>query len=142
MFPPDDLPAPTAECLWLTCDDDDERWRLDLTTAAWTGGAELLWTADGAWVEAHPVRSISAAPDGSDDILSLTLDQVGDWRQALPGSSTALYCSDAPASLTVVYDPEGRVADCVWRGDRTLWDTVDGLPDCPRESTALCRPPG
>jgi len=128
---PFDLQPPQLSCVTLVCDVDASTWRLDAVATSWTGGGLLYWTPDGVYVESHPVRSRSAAPDGSSDELRLELDIVGDWREASSGNSTALRCTDDPSALFLLSATDGQVAQCSILGDPAVWDGIEGPPSCP-----------
>lgn len=128
---PLELEPPVIDSFALGCDVDDGRWTLDATTAWWTGGGRLLWRADGDWIESHRVPSVSAAPDGSDDELHLDLAIVSDWREASPGSSTAVRCALDPDWVFVVSDVQGELADCRAGGpDPQGFQALEGIPSC------------
>jgi len=72
--------------------------------------------------------------DGTWDCLSLSLDQVADWRDASSGSSSRWRCADI-AELTFVLavtDPHGDTwTDCrTWGADPTLSTQSDSITDC------------
>ncbi|MBN2799342.1 MAG: hypothetical protein JXX28_09370 [Deltaproteobacteria bacterium] len=131
---------PALRCVQVRCDPGRERWSIEVSASAWTGGGALLWTVDGQWIEEHPLRSVAAAADGSSDLLALELDQVGDWRAFQTGATTAMSCDDAVGWWVYLYDRDGQIATCASGGSAGVWDRVDGLPDCPSISRALCRP--
>jgi hypothetical protein len=126
-----ELDPPVIDSFELTCDVDAGRWRLEVESTSWTGGGRLYWSPDLAYVERHRVRSVSAEPDGSADRLVLDLDIVGDWREASPGTSTAIRCAQNPDLVFVLYDFEGEPADCVAEGPQPeeLME-MEGVPDC------------
>ncbi|MCA9573340.1 MAG: hypothetical protein KC656_36135, partial [Myxococcales bacterium] len=65
-----DLVPPTITTAEVSCDPEDGVWSVTVETDAWAGGAVLLWTTDGAFVERHTgFRSLRAAPDGTADRL-------------------------------------------------------------------------
>jgi len=129
---PLELDPPVIETFELTCDVDAGRWRLEVETLSWTGGGRLTWSPDLSYVERHRVRSVSAEPDGSADRLLLDLDIVGDWREASPGTSTAIRCVQDPDLVFELYDPEGVRADCVAEGPHpATFMSLEGIPDCP-----------
>jgi hypothetical protein len=109
-------------------------WQLDATATSWTGGGELWWSIDGAYVEDHVVRSREAAPDGSRDELRAVLAVESDWRDVTFGTSTAFACTDTPALRFVVYaansDTAAVVTDCVFDGDPSVWDEQPDVPAC------------
>jgi hypothetical protein len=125
--------APEISGLELQCGDD--RWGLSLSTAGWTGGAQL-WIAQGPeLVEVHGFASDLADDQGAWDCLSLDLQAVADPTEVAPGATTRFRCSDA-AELSfqvVVADPRGESwSDCrVWGADPELWaDQVAEDPGC------------
>jgi len=128
---PLELDPPLIASFELTCDVDEGRWRLEVESLSWTGGGRLYWSPDLAYVERHWVRSVSAEPDGSADRLVLDLHIVGDWREASPGSSTAIRCAQNPDLVFVLYDYEGESADCVAEGPHPEeLMGLEGIPDC------------
>lgn len=128
----DDFVPPALVSSSLTCDLDAERWTIEAETDAWTGGGTFAWSSDLESIEQHGVPSISAAEDGSADQLRLVLPIVSDWREASPGSSTAMRCGQDPSWALVVFDRFGEPADCATGGpDPTGLLALEGLPDCP-----------
>jgi hypothetical protein len=114
-----------------SCDVEEEQWVLEAETDAWTGGAELLLSVDGAYIEAHDADTYEAAADGSYELLDATISIVADWRKASNGA-TAFPCAAAPNALLVVYDLDGDVSDCWTDGaDADWWATIEGAPACP-----------
>lgn len=122
--------APRITDVALTCDLEAGRWRVDVDTDAWAGGATLLWALDDTYVERHTAfRSIEAAADGTADRLRLDVGIVTDFRAAGDGS-TLFLCTAEPAALVWVADVDGTVTDCVGVGedlDRVL--RVERRPD-------------
>ena len=108
--------TPAIVSFKAVCNVEQDRWVIDLFADAWTSGGMLLWTADGAYFEAHNMRSIAAEPDGSGDQLRLNLDIAGDWREAVPGESTALRCSQEINLLLAITDETDEIVDCVTDG--------------------------
>jgi hypothetical protein len=100
---------------------------------AWIGGATLMWTVDGGWVERHDgFRSILAGPAGESDTWRLDLRVVDDFRPAGVGGNTAFTCNAVVSALVWVKDLAGEVSDC-----RQLGAVVEPLlaeeasPPCP-----------
>lgn len=128
-----DLAPPTIVSLTHTCDPDAGRWRFEVGTAAWARDAVLLWTVDGTYLERHTgFRSITAAPDGSSDVLRNDVSILTDFRAARDGQ-TAFPCTVTPSWLLWTRDLDGEVADCVASGPAP--ELVQGrpnTPDCPR----------
>ncbi len=114
------------------CDPEAGTWSISIATRGWAGGAVLLWTLDGAYVERHDgFRSVQAAQDGSTDVLQNTVGIVSDFRPAGNGR-TAFTCRTAPSSLIWVQDLGGRPTDC-WQfgtAPEPLLE-LEGVPDCP-----------
>jgi len=108
--------TPAIVSFEAVCNAEQDRWVIDLFADAWTSGGMLLWTADGAYFEAHNMRSIAAEPDGSGDQLRLNLDIAGDWREAVPGESTALRCSQEIDLLLAITDETDEIVDCTTDG--------------------------
>jgi hypothetical protein len=127
--PPATPPAVVSAA--LLCDVEAEQWVLEVETDAWTGGAELLLSVDGAYIEAHDADTYEAAADGSYELLDATISIVADWRKASNGA-TAFPCAAAPNALLVVYDLDGGVSDCWTDGaEPDWWATIEGAPACP-----------
>lgn len=101
-----------------------------MQTLGWTQGGRLWLTRDGRYAEVHPIPSVAAAPDGSEDRLGLTLSIAADWRAARPGSSTAFLCEPAPDALLAIFDRQGALADCTSLGEGDAWRELEELPDC------------
>ncbi len=133
--PDSDTTAPADPVLVdfaLSCSLADERWTLTATADAWTGGGTLSWSADLTRVEVHEVRSVSAAPDGDADALRLVLPIVGDWREASPGSSTAMRCRQNPSYVFVLRALDGEASDCATGGpDPDALAALPGVIACP-----------
>ena len=141
---PRDIPAaadetvsdqpPDIEALSLECDVDSAEWSLSAQTSGWSGGGTLWMARDAASYEAHAVYSESAAADGTSDQLGLDLSIVGDWKDAVSGSSTVYFCSDEAelSFLFTVLDRAGEaVWDCrTWGAQPDLWAGVDGATAC------------
>lgn len=140
---PPDVPGPlelrpaSITSLERDCDLELERWRFDVLADGWSGGGRLWMTVAGDYVEQHVVNSRRAAADGSSDELRLELPIVGDWREAVPDSSTAMHCSDDPNGLFALYDLDAEtVLACrSWGPDPGIWtEIVDGLPSCEEDA--------
>lgn len=125
-----ELTTPVIRSLVLGCDVDAEEWQLDVEASSWSAGGELWFTRDGDYVEVHAVRSRSAAPDGSSDLLRLELAIAADWRDASAGSVTAFRCSDAPAAIFLLHDLEGEVVDCRVLDEAGAFEAVQDAPVC------------
>ena len=114
-----------------TCNAEQDRWVIDLFADGWTSGGMLLWTADGAYFEAHNMRSIAAEPDGSGDQLRLNLNILADWREVVPAQSTALRCSQQIDLLLAITDAGGDIVDCVTDGpDAQLFSDHEAVAAC------------
>ena len=111
------------------CDLEESVWAFEMTTAQWTGGGRIFMAAEPDLVEEHRIRSTGAAADGSTDSLSLELDIVADWRDAVGGASTRWRCDDEESLtfLATVFTADGSSrGDCrVWGADPALWDETD-----------------
>lgn len=133
-LPDPDLPLPPGIVeITLACDAEVGAWTVDVATDAWAGGAVLVWTRDGAYVERHDgFRSVRAAVDGSSDLLRADVAVVSDFRPAQNGR-TAFPCRAQPSALLWVLDLDGEVSDCRQLGPapETLL-ALDGVPACPQ----------
>lgn len=131
-------PAPTYEDPVIVeasavCDVAAARWSFEVTTQAWTGNGQVLLSADGTYIEKHPMFSVGAAADGSSDALALSLSVVRDFRDVVAGTSTAFNCDAAGlAGVLRVYDrPGDAVADCRGFGDSPeRWAEWDSSAAC------------
>ena len=122
---------PNIDVLSFDCDPSTARWSFEATTDAWTANGNL-WLYIDPVLEKHPIYSVSAAADGSSDLLELKLSVVADWRDASPGSSTQFQCSDFDALglRLYVYHPEtAEAADCVTAGADVDWESSTA-PSC------------
>lgn len=128
-LPRDPLPDDAVEVTWapptiagwaVGCVAAQGAWRFEVRTDAWAGGASLLWTVDGAYIERHGVfRSVEAAPDGSADRWVADLSIADDFRPAGSGGVTAFTCRAGPSLLLWVDALDGADADCVRWGPTT-----------------------
>ncbi len=100
----------------VDCDVDASSWTITAEATSFTGGASTVWTADGIYVELHPVPVVRSAPDGTGDELEGLFPIVTDWRLAT-NAKTSLSCADAPTIAVVLLDPDGGVAGCAVHGD-------------------------
>lgn len=134
-YAPADLPDEPPDIVeaTLTCDAEDGRWKLVVTTDAWSGGGITFWTTDGVYVETHRIQSVKAAADASADELLLELNVVADWRMAAPGARTAFTCASRPDVVFWLFDQEGkRAGPCrSWGPDPAIWEQVSGVQPCP-----------
>lgn len=116
------------------CDVEASEWTFTVLTEHWTGGGRLFIARDVDTIEEHRVRSVGAQADGSADKLSLSLDVVADWRDAVAGSSTQWRCDDLDALsfLVSIFTPDGsQRADCrTWGAAPLLWDDTEQLEGC------------
>ncbi len=130
----DEVPS-ISEIRW-DCTIEDATWAFEVDTVNWTANGTLWLATAPDYVEQHAVRSISAAHDGSWDLLSLELDIVSDWRDASSGSSTAFLCDTATVEAMgyrlAIYTPGSEdLADCrSWGADPTLFDGIEGVAAC------------
>jgi hypothetical protein len=117
---PVDAPAqaapvvPALTSVTVTCDEASAEWTFAGAADAWTGNGDVRLSADGTYVEAHYLPSVSAAADGSSDALELVLSIVADWRDVVSGARTAFNC-DAPelAGVLRIRTRDGSdIADC------------------------------
>lgn len=111
---PPEWVAPSLVTATADCSAADEQWSFTATTDAWTGNGQVYLSADGAYVERHPMYSNGAAYDGSADSLRLVLGMVEDFRDVVLGASTAFNCGTPDvAGVLQVNERDGRtVADC------------------------------
>lgn len=110
---PEPTPPPRIVSLSLTCDLEGGSWRAELGTDAWAGGASLMWTLDGSYVELHDTfRSVKAAEDGTSDTWRMDITIVDDFRPAGVGGNTAFTCNDAPSALLWVDALDQQPSDC------------------------------
>lgn len=125
--------APTITAATVACDDATATWTFTAKTDAWTGNGDVRFSADGAYVEVHPLMSVSAAADGSADALALALAVVADWRDVVTGARTAFNC-DAPdlAGVLRVRTADGAsVSDCrAFGAAPERWATWDAGVAC------------
>lgn len=115
-LPPDVAPRDAAITeVDVRCDPEAARWTFETRTDGWTGGGRVWLSRDGDYVERHPLASVSAARDGSDDFLRLNLEIAAEWSEASAGSRTAFACrADDLAGILHVLSRDGaRVTDCV-----------------------------
>ena len=124
--------APLISSVGWACDTDDAEWTLTVETDGWTGGGRLWMGRDADSVEVHRVYSTNARADESTDRLTLDLDIVADWREAVSGSSTRYRCDaeDALSFLLWVYERDGSTeSDCrVWGLGEPAFEDVTGSP--------------
>jgi hypothetical protein len=108
-----ELTPPAITALRIACDRRVGAWSLEVDGDAWMGGATLLWTVDGGWVERHDGwRSILADVSGTFDTWRLDLKVVDDFRPAGVGGATAFTCNAPVSALVWVDDVAGQVSDC------------------------------
>ena len=116
---------------------EDNLWTILVTTKGWTGNG-YLWLGTTERTERHPLYSIQAAPDGSEDLLRIRLETTSDWRDAQAGQRTGFHCSVQSfiSGHIMVLEPTFLdAADCyTWVGEETSFEAVwsdASLPDCP-----------
>lgn len=138
-LPDDVVPAtPDVVGVELTCDADLGLWRVVVDTDAWAGGAVLVWTVGGAYVERHDgFRSVRAAQDGSSDQLRADVAIVGDFRPAGNGR-TAFPCAAEPSWLVAVVALDGvTLGGCQLGGpDPGPLLELPGAPACAEPATS------
>ena len=125
---------PSINSIDWDCDPTQNKWTFEVKTQQWTGGGWVWMGKSSTNAEAHRIRSIEAAADGSTDRLKLTLSIEEDWRDAVRGSSTRWFCSDLPelTFLATVQDSrEDEVVDCrTWGLDPDIWTRIESAHDC------------
>jgi hypothetical protein len=116
-----------------TCVVEDALWTFLASADAWTGNGQVVLSADGDYVERHPMYSNGAAFDGTSDSLKLALGVAPDFRNVVLGSTTVFNCdAEGLTGVLQVYARDGRsVADCRAFGDRPdRWQTWDPNVAC------------
>lgn len=119
----------------VACDKPAARWRIEVATDSWAGGAVLVWTADGAYAERHDgFQSVAAGVAGDRDLLRVDVGIVRDFRPAGNGTS-AFSCGQPLSAVVWVVDLEGEVSDCRYFGGspRTV-GTLKGVPEVCRSA--------
>ena len=105
---PEEFVAPSIETFAWECIEEEALWRFEVWSEGWTGNG-TLWLMDSAQhLEEHPIYSIGAASDRSQDHLLLELPSVGDWRDAQKGKSTRFWCEESEELniLLKIYHPK------------------------------------
>jgi hypothetical protein len=127
------LGPPAITDLKVSCDGEAGAWTFQLRTDAWAGGAYVVWTKDGVYVERHTgFRSVAADPDGRGDLLRDDVAILADFR-AYSDGATAFTCRDAPTGAFVVLGLDREPSDCVRAGPAPeLLVGVEGVPACER----------
>lgn len=116
-YPEVALRPPTLDAASVVCDAEEARWELELRATAWTGGATTAWTVDGAYIELHDLDRVSWEPDGTYEILALTLPIVDDWRE-VTDDSTVFTCASDPSGVVTLQDVDGATVACrAWGPD-------------------------
>jgi len=139
---PDPGPPSITDVSW-SCDADLERWRLDIGCDSWSNGGVLYLSEDFSYIEEHPIKSRSAADDGSADDLRVDLSIAADWREVSAGKSTAFGCTQTPNGLFVVFDREDQVSDCRRFGPNPQdWASAPDVPKCESDWTDTGLIPG
>ena len=125
---------PSIESIDWDCDTEENKWTFEINTEQWTGGGWVWMGKSSTNAEAHKIKSIEAAADGSSDRLKLTLHIEEDWRAAARGSSTRWFCSDIPelSFLSTVQDARAtRITDCrAWGLAPSMWSRIESAHDC------------
>ena len=126
--------VPSIESISWDCDTEQNKWTFEVKTEQWTGGGWIWMAKSSTNAEAHKIKSVEAAADGSSDRLKLNLGIAEDWRAATRGSSTRWFCSDIPelSFLSTVHDARGNeVADCrTWGLAPSMWSRIESAHDC------------
>lgn len=132
FFDPD-LEPPEITRISLDCDLEAGRYRIELVTDAWAGGATLVWTVDGDYVEQHAnFRSIRSGANGGRDELRADVSMVSDFRPAGTGGNTAFTCRDEVNAILWVTDLDDEVSDCRNFGpEPALVLDLEDNPPCP-----------
>lgn len=106
--------SPAITAASAECDTYEPGWTFEVATDAWTGNGQVYLSADGAYVERHPMYTVGAAYDGTADALRLELGVAADFRDVVAGSTTVFNCSAAALTGVIqVFERDGRtVADC------------------------------
>lgn len=106
--------SPAITVASAACDPNDPGWTFEVATDAWTGNGQVYLSADGAYVERHPMYTVGAAYDGTSDALRLVLGIAVDFRDVVAGSTTVFNCNaEALTGVLQVFERDGRtVADC------------------------------
>lgn len=128
------LDDPTLAELSWSCSAEEDLWTFDASATAWTAGATLALSVDGAYVEQHGLASVASAADGSWDRLALALDVVADPRDQARDRSTALLCDaatrDGLALRLALLTPDTQdEADCHVAGAERDWEAL-GFDPC------------
>lgn len=118
--------------LSIVCDGAAGTWTITADADAWTGGGTLTLSADGDYVEAHPVNSTDAALDGTSDHLAGSLSVAADFRDVNEGSSTWFNCGTPQLQgLFVLYSRDAvQQTDCRRFGDDAGAWLGWGLGEC------------
>jgi len=119
----------------VRCDPQAARWSFQLEADAWTGGARLWWSADGAYRERHGIPSVGAPRDGTGDTLRSSLDIAVSWTEAASGARTAFPCRtpDLAGVLQLLSLDGERVTDCLGFGEAPgRWADWDQEVACER----------
>lgn len=125
-----ELPTPSIDRLALRCERDSQSWTLELDTVGWVDGATWWIAPPEMPIEAHRLRSNSAAGDGSWERLSLSLEQLADPRLQVDNSSTTALCPEERTAMRLaIVDPTtGEVSACALWGGSLDWE-AQGLTE-------------
>ena len=88
---PIEYPSPTITAATAEGDPNEPGWTFEVATDAWTGNGQVYLSADGAYVERHPMYTVGAAYDGSADALRLELGVAADFRDVGEGRMRRVY---------------------------------------------------
>jgi len=127
---PQSFEDPTIDTINWECIEDEAVWIFEVWSTGWTANAELWLLDQEQHFEEHPVLSVGASRDGTEDHLKLELDIVGDWRDAKKGKSTRWQCyeKESLSFLIEIYHPTTlAVSDCLYTGSG--WGE-SALPSC------------
>lgn len=133
----------SIDALDVGCSAEDDAWTIQVDTVGWTAGGEMVWTADGVYLEEHNIISDEADADGAWDLLLLELSVVADPRNQSKSSSTALLCDtptrEALRGWLIILDPETEEAiDCRTWGEPYDWEAA-GYDPCDTTETVELR---
>ena len=119
------ITSATAEC--QTEATGYATWSFVIKTDAWTGNGKIIFSADGAYTEVHPIYSAESGSGGGWDRLEAELTVVADRDDVSAGYSTWFNCQQPKlAGILQVLTRDGEdVSDCrtFLAVDPSVWDT-------------------